>query len=122
MEYVDNDKKSCLALIKYSNASSSNRFTAHVEQQTLKTMDRNTAMDLLDWAHRSQNIEDGSDSWFETCGKGSLEYYECVGDYTTVWKRGYSTLFDILMVLVCHLNLLSLRPFNLSVESIEKHS
>lgn len=61
-------------------------------------MDRATAMDLLDWAHRAQNIEDGSDNWMETCGVGSLEYHECVGDYTTVWKRGYSALFDILMV------------------------
>lgn len=61
-------------------------------------MDRATALDLLDWAHRAQNIEDGSDNWMETCGVGSLEYHECVGDYTTVWKRGYSALFDILMV------------------------
>jgi hypothetical protein len=62
-------------------------------------MNRSTALDLLDWAHRSQNIEDGSDNWNDTSGVGSLEYHECEGDYTTVWKRGYSVLFDILMVL-----------------------
>lgn len=61
-------------------------------------MDSTTALDLLDWAHRAQNIENGSDNWLDTCGVGSLEYHECVGDYTTVWKRGYSVLFDILMV------------------------
>ncbi len=61
-------------------------------------MNRSTALDLLDWAHRSQNIEDGSDNWNDTSGVGSLEYHECEGDYTTVWKRGYSVLFDILMV------------------------
>ena len=61
-------------------------------------MNRSMALDLLDWAHRSQNIEDGSDNWMETSGTGSLEYHECAGDYTTVWKRGYSVLFDILMV------------------------
>jgi hypothetical protein len=64
-------------------------------------MNRSTALDLLDWAHRSQNIEDGSDNWNDTSGVGSLEYHECAGDYTTVWKRGYSVLFDILMVLRC---------------------
>lgn len=70
----------------------------HLDRGDLKTIDRATALELLDWAHRSQNIENGSDSWLETCGVGSLEYHECVGDYTTVWKRGYSVLFDILMV------------------------
>lgn len=73
------------------------KFGKHLDQGSFTTMDRATALDLLDWAHRAQNIEDGSDNWMETCGVGSLEYHECVGDYTTVWKRGYSALFDILM-------------------------
>jgi hypothetical protein len=60
-------------------------------------MDRMTAMDLLDWAQRAQNIEDGADDWKETYGVESLNYF-VEEDYTTVWKRGYSVLFDILMV------------------------
>ena len=74
------------------------RFGEHLDRGSFTTMNRSMALDLLDWAHRSQNIEDGSDNWMETSGTGSLEYHECAGDYTTVWKRGYSVLFDILMV------------------------
>lgn len=62
-------------------------------------MDRMTAMDLLDWAQRAQNIEDGADDWKETYGVESLNYF-VEEDYTTVWKRGYSVLFDILMVVM----------------------
>lgn len=77
------------------------RYGEHLNRGSFTTMNRSTALDLLDWAHRSQNIEDGSDNWNDTSGVGSLEYHECEGDYTTVWKRGYSVLFDILMVLRC---------------------
>ena len=74
------------------------RFEGHLRQGSLKTLDNETALDLLDWAHRSENIEGGSDDWLTTCGQGWLEYEECDGNYTHVWKRGYSVLFDILMV------------------------
>ena len=47
---------------------------------------------------RAENIENSSDSWFETSGVGFLEYEECAGDGDIVWKRGYSALFEILMV------------------------
>jgi hypothetical protein len=68
-----------------------------LDQGALTTMDRRTALDLLDWAQRAQNIEDGADDWKETYGVESLHYF-LEEDYTTVWKRGYSVLFDILMV------------------------
>lgn len=68
-----------------------------MDQGALTTMDRRTALDLLDWAQRAQNIEDGADDWKETYGVESLHYF-LEEDYTTVWKRGYSVLFDILMV------------------------
>lgn len=45
-----------------------------------------------------QNVIDGSDSWFETCGPGHLLYQECPGNPLVTWKRGYSAVFDILMV------------------------
>lgn len=61
-------------------------------------MDPTTARDLMDWWHRFQNIEDGSDNWFDTCGVGSLQFIPCDGNQTQIWKRGYSAIFDILMV------------------------
>jgi hypothetical protein len=45
-----------------------------------------------------ENVIDGADNWKETCGSGHLHYKECSGDPLVTWKRGYSTLFKILMV------------------------
>ncbi len=73
------------------------RYGQLLDQGAFTTMDRMTALDLLDWAQRAQNIEDGADDWKETYGVKSLHYF-LEEDYTTVWKRGYSVLFDILMV------------------------
>lgn len=62
-------------------------------------MDRSAALALLDWYHLMENCIDGSDNWVETCGSGHTYYRECGGDPLVTWKRGYSSLFDILMVL-----------------------
>ena len=61
-------------------------------------MDRATAAALLEWCHILQNMIDGSEHWMETCGPGHVHYRECEGDPLVTWKRGYSVLFDILMV------------------------
>jgi len=68
-----------------------------IKEGKLKKLDPTTAEDLFDWWHRFQNIEDGSDDWYDSCGKGSLQYIECTGNHTQVWKRGYSAVFDVLM-------------------------
>lgn len=73
------------------------RLKEYIDQGKLVSLDPVTAHDLLDWQHRWQNIEDGSDDWMQTCGVGSLEFENCSGDTSLVWKRGYSVLFDILM-------------------------
>ena len=75
------------------------RFHEFLSAGSLKSLDDETALDLLDWTMRAQNISDGSHDWLDTCGKGSLEYQECPGNYRTVWRRRYSALFDILMVI-----------------------
>ncbi|EFX83379.1 hypothetical protein DAPPUDRAFT_301970 [Daphnia pulex] len=59
--------------------------------------DRSTALAFLDWYHIMENVIDGADNWKETCGSGHLHYKECSGDPLVTWKRGYSTLFKILM-------------------------
>lgn len=61
-------------------------------------LDRSTALAFLDWYHIMENVIDGADNWKETCGSGHLHYKECSGDPLVTWKRGYSTLFKILMV------------------------
>ena len=56
------------------------------------------SLDLLDFMHREEILEIACDDWLEACGQGYLEFQECKGKYFNEWKRGYSTLFNILMV------------------------
>ena len=74
------------------------RFREFLRNGSLESLDEESALDLLDWTHRAENISDGSPDWFVTCGSGWLEYDDCKGHYRIVWKRGYSALIDILMV------------------------
>lgn len=74
------------------------RFREHLQRGSLSTLDESTAWDLLDWGHRSENIESGSPNWLKISGEGYLQYVDCEGDYCTTWKRGYSVLFSLLMV------------------------
>lgn len=53
---------------------------------------------FLDLAHRAANIDDAADSWYETSGRGYVEYQECKGKQTWAWKSGYSTVLDLLKV------------------------
>jgi hypothetical protein len=53
---------------------------------------------FLDWTHKASNIQDSADSWFETSGRGQVEYQECKGKQTWAWKFGYSAVLDLLMV------------------------
>jgi len=69
----------------------------YIKGGRLTSLDATTARDLMDWWHRFQNIEDGSDNWFDTCGVGSLQFVPCGGNQTQIWKRGYSVVFDIIM-------------------------
>lgn len=74
------------------------RFFEELNSGSLSSIDHSTSMAFLDWYHLLENFIDGSDSWKETCGSGHLHYRECPGDPLVTWKRGYSALFDILMV------------------------
>ena len=65
----------------------------------MKTVDQGTAQDLVDLMHREIILEIACDNWKEACGNGCLEYRECEGNYYNEWKRGYSVLFDLLMVI-----------------------
>ena len=75
------------------------RFDEELKRGGLSSMDRPTAHALLNWWHLMENCIDGSDDWMKTCGPGHLHYRECDGDPLVTWKRGYSSLFDILMVI-----------------------
>lgn len=74
------------------------RFKEQLDGNKLATIDRSTALAVFDWYHLLENVIDGSENWKETCGSGHLHYHECPGDPLVTWKRGYSALFDILMV------------------------
>lgn len=63
-------------------------------------IDRSIWLAFFDWYHLFENVIDGSDDWKETCGSGHLHYRECDGDPLVTWKRGYSALFEILMVIL----------------------
>lgn len=90
----------------------------------LKTVDQETASDLVDFVRREEILEIGCDDWLEACGQGYLEYQECEGNYFNEWKRGYSVLFDLLMVLghVSNCLLIFIFIFNYFFFHIEKHS
>jgi hypothetical protein len=54
---------------------------------------------FLDWFQKFENSIDGSDSWFETSGRGLTEYWECKGNLLLSWKSGgYRKVLDLLMV------------------------
>lgn len=65
-------------------------------------MDSRTAESFLAWAQLMQNIIDGSDDWMETSGPGHVHYRECAGDPLVTWKRGYKSLFNLLLVNYIH--------------------
>ncbi|XP_069688815.1 uncharacterized protein [Periplaneta americana] len=53
---------------------------------------------FLDWFQKFENSIDGSDSWFETSGRGLTEYWDCEGNLLLSWKSGgYRRVLDLLM-------------------------
>ncbi|XP_021918923.1 spermine oxidase-like isoform X2 [Zootermopsis nevadensis] len=53
---------------------------------------------FLDWFQKFENSIDGSDSWFETSGRGLTEYWDCEGNLLLSWKSGgYQKALDLLM-------------------------
>lgn len=69
-----------------------------LERGGMASLDHETKLALLDWFQLLQNRLDGSDDWMMTSGAGQAHYHECPGDRRINWKRGYSSLFDILLV------------------------
>ncbi|KAJ4436713.1 hypothetical protein ANN_16845 [Periplaneta americana] len=56
---------------------------------------------FLDWFQKFENSIDGSDSWFETSGRGLTEYWDCEGNLLLSWKSGgYRRVLDLLMVCI----------------------
>jgi hypothetical protein len=53
---------------------------------------------FLDWFHKDLNTDYPADSWYETSGRGYVEYQECEGKQTWAWKSGSSAVLDLLMV------------------------
>lgn len=67
------------------------------------TMDRRPPADVVDrflaWYDKKTGFYDGSDTWFNTSGRGLTHYKECPGDLWLAWKRnGYRSVFDLLTV------------------------
>lgn len=75
------------------------RFQEVLKGGLLKSVDQETAQDLIDFVRREEILEIGCDDWEEADGQGFLAYNECEGNYFFEWKGGYNVLFDILMVL-----------------------
>lgn len=76
-----------------------------------------TIWSMVNWFHLLTNIIDGSNDWMETSGSGHEMYHECEGDPLVTWKRGYSSLFDILMVIKFLMLLILIHP-NHSIEFV----
>lgn len=69
--------------------------------QKLMALERRPPAELVDrflgWFEKATGFYDGSDTWFNTSGRGLLHYRECEGDLAITWKRGgYRTVFDLL--------------------------
>lgn len=69
--------------------------------QRLLTLERRPPAELVDrflgWFEKYTGFYDGSDTWFNTSGRGLTQYKECEGDLAMVWKRnGYRSVFDLL--------------------------
>uniref|UniRef100_A0A8D8WVN8 Spermine oxidase n=1 Tax=Cacopsylla melanoneura TaxID=428564 RepID=A0A8D8WVN8_9HEMI len=53
---------------------------------------------VIEFFGKWENTIDGSDSWFETSAKGSLQFVKLEGCSTTTWKTGgYSNAFKLMM-------------------------
>ncbi|XP_071447992.1 uncharacterized protein [Hetaerina americana] len=73
-------------------------FENKLNDEINKEMDKKFARSFLEWYHKFENGIDASDSWFDTSGKGHLEYWECEGNPLLNWKNGgYSTVIDLLI-------------------------
>ena len=78
------------------------RFEKFLSEGSLGSLDRQTAGGLLDWERRALGVETSTPDWFDVSGSGFMNYSDFEGDDTINWKRGYSTLFSILLVILQH--------------------
>ena len=59
-------------------------------------------MEIYDWFAKELTVDDGSDSWYETSGRGYAIYDMLDGHQEWGWTSGgYHTVFDLLMVCSC---------------------
>jgi len=62
-------------------------------------IDRNKARAFVEWFEKFENSIDAADSWFETSGKGHLEYVDCPGELLNKWQSGgYFSALKMLIV------------------------
>ncbi|XP_046385718.1 spermine oxidase-like isoform X2 [Ischnura elegans] len=73
------------------------RFEEKLQDDSSKGINKNLARSFLEWYHKFENSIDASDSWFNTSGKGHIEYWECEGNMLLHWKNGgYASVIDLL--------------------------
>jgi hypothetical protein len=60
---------------------------------------KESAEEFLDYWEKQKNINDASDSWFNTSASDFDNYWDCDGWENLNWKdKGYKTLFDYITV------------------------
>jgi hypothetical protein len=96
------------------------RFKNSLAKGSLSKLSNQTAWDMLDLAHRQDNLEQGSESWFDLSIQGRYQFEESPGA-DNVWtaKTGYATLLDLLMVIMFAFHLPLKNYFNVIAFSIE---
>ncbi|KAI5709102.1 hypothetical protein M8J76_010176 [Diaphorina citri] len=53
---------------------------------------------VIEFVGKIQNVNDGSDSWFETSARGASEFYGTEGCFYNLWKKGgYGSFFKLLL-------------------------
>lgn len=74
------------------------RYKKALKTDEFKDLNPEWAHEFYESFHKGVNINDGSDSWYET-SCDDHDYETCEGDYNMNWKdKGYVTVFDLLQV------------------------
>lgn len=74
------------------------KYKETLQKPEFADIDPITASELLEYYHKFENSIEASDTWFDTSGRGYLEYWECDGHPLLNWRdKGYASVLDYIM-------------------------
>lgn len=75
------------------------RYSEAIRLPEFRHVDGALAQQFIEFFHKYENSFEASDTWFQASCNGYTDYWDCEGELLLNWRdKGYSTVFDLLMV------------------------